>query len=46
MSEPGCLIGLISDERWGAAMGDEVALGAHGAFPLSMGTKRREDRGE
>ena len=45
MSEPGSWIGQISDERWGAAMGDEVVLGAHGAFPLSMGIKR-EDRGE
>ena len=35
----------ISDERWGAAMGDEVAIRVHGVFPPPMGIER-EDRCE
>ena len=45
-SEPGCCqIAQISDERWGAAAGDEVAVRVHGVFPLPMGMER-EDRCE
>ena len=39
-SEPGRLIAEISEERWGAVMGDEVAIGVHGVFPLPMGMER------
>ena len=42
---PGCWIAQISTEQWGAAMGDEVATGVHGVFPLPMGMER-EDRCE
>ena len=42
LSEPGCRlldhwVTQISDERWSAAGGDEVALCVHGVFPLPMG---------
>ena len=35
-----CQIAQISDKRWGAAAGDEVALGVHGVFPLPLGMER------
>ena len=44
-SEPGCQIAQISYKRWGAAAGDEVAVGVHGVFPLPLGMER-EDRCE
>ena len=40
LSVPGCWITQISAEQWGAAMGDEVAIGVHGVFPLPMGMER------
>ena len=39
-SEPGCQIDQISYKRWGAAVGDEVAVGVHGVFPLPLGMER------
>ena len=46
LSEPVRLLDRqISDERWGAGGGDEVAACVHGVFPLPMGMER-EDRCE
>ena len=42
-ASPGCWIGQISAEQWGAAPEDEVAVGVHGVCPLPMGIER-EDR--
>ena len=42
---PGCQIAQISAQRWGAAIGDEVAARVQGGFPLPMGIER-EDRWE
>ena len=44
-SAPGCKIAQISAKRWGAARGDEVAVGVQGVSPLPMGIER-EDRCE
>ena len=38
-------VAQISDERWGAVIGDEVAAHVHGCFSLPMGMER-EDRCE
>ena len=45
LSTPGFSIAQISAERWGAAIGDEVAARVDGGFPLPMGIER-EDRCE
>ncbi|EJK72142.1 hypothetical protein THAOC_06356 [Thalassiosira oceanica] len=37
LSVPGCWIVQISADQRGAVMGDEVAIGVHGVFPLPMG---------
>ena len=44
-ASPGCCIGQISAEQWGAATEDEVATRVQGVFPLHMG-REREDRCE
>ena len=44
-SEPGNQITQVSAERWGAAIGDEVAARVDGGFPPPMGIER-EDRCE
>ena len=43
LSEPvGSWITQISDERWGAAVGDEVASHVHGVFLLPMGMEMED----
>ena len=43
LSVPGdCWSAQISAEQWGAVMGDEVATGVHGVFPLPMGMERKD----
>ena len=44
-ASPGGKFPLISAERWGAAIEDEVATHVQGGFPLPMGMER-EDRCE
>ncbi|EJK48027.1 hypothetical protein THAOC_33213, partial [Thalassiosira oceanica] len=43
--QPGCQNAQISAEHWDTAKEVEVAIGAHGVFPLPMGI-RREGRHE
>ena len=35
--DPAAQSALISAKQWGAATGDEVAIGVHAVYPLPMG---------